>query len=357
MLSINLILSALIASALWCLAPLATTHIAHIDATMRAACLQSFWIGCLLLVVRSIDSVFASTLRALEQYGPAVRISICCRLAALVGAVLLVARGRGVADIMLATLCISAFAAAAQAYAVRMATGKAIFSPSLHPETLKMIAGFGCFSWLQALSAVIFGQADRLVIGLLLGAPAVAAYALCDQAAQGIHGTVAAAFHVLFPHLSARIVREPVAEVRRTLWSAFKSNATVAVLLSAPVVLLSRPILSLWMGHDFAQKAWQMFSILAAGSALLAMNVTAHYGLLAAGRMRLVMSVNLAAGAAMLTLMALLTPHFGTVGTACGWLLPGPITCLLYIPLCRTFRTTPTVSAGPTFTVLLENNQ
>jgi O-antigen/teichoic acid export membrane protein len=356
MISINLVLSAIIASALWGLAPLVATHIAHLDTTMRDVCRQSIRIGSLLLVVRSIDSVFASTLRAFEQYGPPVRISICSRVAALVGAVLLVARGRGVVEIMVATLCISAFAVAAQGWAVRAAIGKAGILPSLHLETLRMIAGFGCFSWLQALSAVIFGQADRLVIGLLLGAPAVAAYALCDQAAQCIHGTVAAGFHVLFPHLSARIESESIAEVRHTLWTAFKSNATLVVLLCAPVILLSRPILALWMGHDFAQQAWLLLSILGAGSALLAMNVTAYYGLLAVGRVRLVMLVNLAAGAAMLLLMILLTPHFGIVGTACGWLIAGPVTCLLYIPLWRAFRTKPVVCAGSPIFPAMEGN-
>jgi len=356
MISINLALSAVIASVLWGVAPFAATHIAHIDATMRHACQQSFRIGSLLLVVRSIESVFVSALRAFEQYGPSVRISICSRVASLAGAVLLVARGRGVVEIILATLCISALATAAQGWVVRSATGKVTLLPSLHLETLRMIAGFGCFSWLQALSAVIFGQADRLVIGVLLGAPAVAVYALCDQAAQSIHGTVAAAFHVLFPHLSARFENESSAEVRHTLWTAFKSNAALAMLLGVPVIVFSRPILELWMGREFAQQAWPMLCILGVSSTLLALNVTAYYGLLAAGRIRLVMSVNLAAGAVMLLLMILLTPHFGTMGTACGWLIPGPVTCFLYLPIYRMFRNKCVACAEPSITALLENN-
>jgi O-antigen/teichoic acid export membrane protein len=356
MLSINLALGAVIAIAFWVLAPLAASRIAHIDPTMRYACQLSLQVGSLLLVVRSIDDVFAGTLRAFEHYGPPVRISIYSRLASLIAAIVLVARGLGVVEVMLATLCISAVAAVAQGWAVRVAAGKITLLPSLHRETLTMIAGFGCFSWLQALSAVIFGQADRLVIGVLLGAPAVASYALCDQAAQTIHGTVAAGFHVLFPHLSARLESESLTEVRHTLATAFKSNAGLAVLLGVPIIVFSRPILALWVGHDFAQQAWPMFSILAVSSTLLAMNVTAHYGLLAAGRVRLVTSVNLAAGAAMLLVMILLTPHFGTVGTASGWLIPGPLTCLLYIPLYRMFRKKSVVRTEPPIIHAMESN-
>jgi len=355
MLSINLILSGLIALGLWSLAPYAIHHIAHIEPSMQLACLQSFRIGSVLLVVRSIDSVFASTLRAFEEYGPQVRISVCARVGALIAAVVLVARGRGVVDVTLATLCVSALAAAAQGWAMRRALGRITLLPTLDRGTLRLIASFGCLSWLQSLSAVIFGQADRVVIGVLLGAPAVAIYALCDQAAQCIHGVVAAGFHGLFPHLSARLETESLAEVRPTLWRAFRWNAMLAVLIGAPVVVLSKPILALWMGRTFAQQAWPIFSVLAAGSALLAMNVTAHYALLGTGRNRLVTSANLIAGAAMLLAMILLTPHFGTVGTACGWLIPGPVTCVLYLPLYRMFRTRPAMRVEPSIATALEN--
>jgi O-antigen/teichoic acid export membrane protein len=355
MMSINLALSGLFAIGLWNLAPYATYHIARTDAAMQLACLESFRIGSMLLIVRSIDSVFASTLRAFEQYGPPVRISISSRLAVLMAAIALVAHGRGVAQVMLATLVISALAAIAQGWAVRRAAGKISLLPSFDSKTLKMIAGFGCFSWLQALSAVIFGQADRLVIGVLLGTPAVAIYALCDQAAQSIHGVIAAGFHVLFPHLSARVERESLAEVRRTLRTAFQWNALLAVALGVPVIVLSRPILALWMGQDFAQQAWPVLSILATSFVLFAMNITAYYALLAVGRIRLVVTVNLAAGMAMLPLMAWLTPRFGIVGTACGWLITGPITCLLYLPLYRMFRDGPAESARPAIAAALEN--
>ena len=288
--------------------------------------------------MRSIDSVFASTLRAFERYSPAVRIAICSRIGALVAAIAMVEHGFGVVEIMLATLCISTLAAVAQGFAVRAIAGNIVLLPSLHRETLSMIAGFGCFSWIQAVSAVVFGQVDRLIIGLILGAPAVALYALCAQAAQTIHGIAGAGLHILFPHLSSRFEAEPLADLRHTVWIAFKTNLLLATLLCAPIILLSRPILSLWMGPGFARQAWPILSILGAGFALFALNVTAHYALLAVGRVRLVTVLNLAAGAVMLLLMLVFTPRFGMVGTACARLITGPITCILYYPLYKIMR-------------------
>jgi len=338
MLSINLLLSGLLAVALWSLAPYAVDHHARIEIGLRHACLQSFRIGSLLLVIRSIDSVFVSTLRACERYIPAVRISICSRIGSLVAAIALVAHGLGVVEIMLATLFIAALAAAAQGLALRAIAGKIRLLPSLDRETLSMIAGFGCFSWLQAVTAVVFGQADRLVIGLFLGVPAVAYYALCAQAAQTIHGIVAAGFHALFPHLSSRLEFKAPADLRHTVWTAFKINLVLAMSLGVPVILLSRNILSLWMGPEFARHAWPVLSILAASFSFFALNVTAHYTLLAIGQVRLVTALNLIAGAAMLLLMLLFTPRLGMVGTACARLITGPVTCVLYYPLYKLIR-------------------
>ncbi len=347
MIAINLALSALVAAALWLLAPYAAAHIARVDMALRGVCLQSLRIGSLLLVVRSIDSVFGSTLRAFERYAPAVRIAMCFRFGVLVAAIVLSARGRGAVEIMQATLGLAALAAVAQGWVVRAIAGRIVLLPSLDRETLSMIAGFGCFSWLQAVCAVAFGQADRLVVGLLLGAPAVAIYGLCAQVAQSIHGVTAAGFHVLFPHLSSRIEAEPLENLRRTVWAAFKMNLAAVALMGVPAILLSRALLAVWMGPEFARQAWPVFSILAAAFALFAMNVTAHYTLLAMGRVRLVTALNLAAGVAMLLLMALLAPRFGMVGAACARLITGPITCLMYIPLYKLMRVKPATQLKP----------
>jgi O-antigen/teichoic acid export membrane protein len=355
MLSINLALSSLLALVLWSIAPYAVDHIPQIDARLRYTCLQSFRIGSLLLVIRSIDGVFVSTLRACQRYSAAVRISICSRIGSLLAAIALVTHGFGVAEIMLASLCIAALGVVGQGLALRAIAGKILLLPSLDCEPLSMIAEFGCFSWLQAVSAVVFSQADRLVIGLFLGAPAVACYALCAHAAQAIHGIVAAGFHALFPHLSSRYKAEAPADLRHTVWRAFQVNMAFAMFLGAPVILFSRGILYFWMGQEFARQAWPIFSILACSYSLFALNVTAHYALLAMGRVRLVTALNLIAGAAMLLLMFLLTPRFGMVGTACARLVIGPVTCVLYYPLYKLMRVKSADHPEPSAVVAWEN--
>jgi O-antigen/teichoic acid export membrane protein len=333
MISINLMLSGTLAVALWYLAPYATRHIVKLDSELQTICLQSLRIGCALLLMRSIEGVFVCTLRAFETYGPTVRISICSRTAILASAVLLTGYGHNVVEIMLATLLIASLGTAAQALALKNKIGKFSPLPSWHRKTVFEIAAFGSFSWLQAISSVAFSHADRFVVGFFMGAPAVAYYGLCVQAAQPIHGLTSSGLHFLFPHLSTRLPVAPLSEIRRKVAIAFKSNVALVIALSLPLVVFGSRILTVWVGPAFAQQPPLMFPTIVSSYALLGINVTAHYALLAAGHVRVVTYLNLLAGIAMLFLMALLIPRHGLQGAALARLVYGPITCLAYLNL------------------------
>jgi O-antigen/teichoic acid export membrane protein len=181
-------------------------------------------------------------------------------------------------------------------------------------------------------------------------------YALCAQAAQTIHGIVAAGFHAIFPHLSSRLESEPLSKLRHIVWIAFKTNLALALLLGLPAIVFSHPILTLWMGPDFARQAWPILSILSGAFALFALNVTAHYAMLAIGQVRLVTVLNLLAGAAMFLLMLFLTPKFGAIGTASARLVCGPITCLLYLRLYKMTRRAPAPVVEPPVLAAWENS-
>jgi O-antigen/teichoic acid export membrane protein len=338
MITINALLGACTAAVIWCIAPYVVHHIVHTDLVLQSIGQRSLRIGCILLVVRSIESVFISTLRAFEHYGPAFRIATCMRVLILLAASLLAARGHNVVAILYATLVLSLVGVVLQSMALRSNIAAFILVPAWHKDTMRTIARFGCFSWLQALAGITSMQADRLIIGFLLGAPALAYYSICTQAAQPIHGIISSSFHFLFPHLSARSSTEPARDLRRTILSALRVNVVLVVLLAAPMIFCSRYLLTLWMGASFAANTWSTLSIVACSYALLGLNVTAYYALLAFGRIRLVSFFNLGATVAMLAAMALLIPHWGMQGAAAGRLIYGPITWITYFYLYKLIR-------------------
>jgi O-antigen/teichoic acid export membrane protein len=333
--SINLILSGILAIALWYMAPYVARHIIKVDLELQRICLVSLRIGGGLLLTKSVESVFINTLRAFETYGSSVLVSICSRAAILASAIALTRCERNVVWIMVATLFISASATLAQALALKNRIGSFSLIPSWHRKTVFDIAAFGSFSWLQAISGIAFSNGDRLFVGFFMGAPAVAYYGLCIQAAQPVHGMISSGMHFLFPHLSTRYPVVPLSEIRRKIILALKVNGILVFVLSLLLIVLGSRFLTLWVGPAFGQQSLLIFPTIVCSFALLGMNVTAHYSLLAVGHVRTVTYLNLFAGVAMLLTMAMLIPRHGLQGAALARLIYGPLTCLAYFRLYR----------------------
>lgn len=335
MISINLALGTTIAILTWVLAPYASRHIVPSNAALRAGCLWSLRLACILIWVRTLESVCISTQRAFERYGPAVRVSLIARLVSLVAAAGLTYFTHNVAALLGAAAVANVIGTGLQFRQLRRLLHAGSLAPILNRTAIKALLGFGVFSWLQALSAIAFGQADRLFLGLSSGAVAVASYALCTQMAQPIYGVAASGLHFLFPHLAGSRVSRTPDELRRVVVVAFAANLLMVVAAAVALGIFGPGILHVWAGKEIAKSAFGVLPAIIAGSALFGMNVTATYSLYALGRVRVVTLLNLAGGAAMLLLMVYLAPRFGAYGLAIARLSYGTVTLFLYVPLIR----------------------
>lgn len=337
LMGINLMLSIAIAVLGWVLSPIAAAHVSSSTATLEQTCLWSLRIACVMLVVRAIESVCISTQRAFERYGAAVRISISARLLALAVVAGLAFVSHSVVAIMGATCLLTLAGLGLQLIRLKRLLGADSLMPAFDRGAMHALMSFGVFSWLQAVSGVVFSQVDRLALGVSLGAAAVASYALCAQMAQPVFGFAASGLHFLFPYLSNRSASMSPAALRRPLLIAFAFNLVFVAVSAGALLLLGNRILHAWAGAEIARSATPIMSVIVWSSALLGLNVTATYALLALGRVRIVTGFNLASGAVMLLLMLYLTPRFGVEGIAFARLSYALISLLLYIPLLGLF--------------------
>jgi O-antigen/teichoic acid export membrane protein len=175
------------------------------------------------------------------------------------------------------------------------------------------------------------------MLGVSLGATAVTSYALCAQMAQPIFGFAAAGLHFLFPYLSNRYASSSAASLRTPVLVAFSCNVLFVATTSSALLLLGGRILQLWAGAEIAKSAAPVMALVIWSSALLGLNVTATYALLATGQVRIVTWVNLLGGAVMLMLMFVLAPRLGIVGIAIARLSYALVPLYLYCPLLRHF--------------------
>ncbi len=332
-LTINILLGGAIGLLVWILAPFSVIHLFKIEPQFHVASIWAIRISAVILVIRSVESVFVSTMRAFERYGPPVKLNVFLRSVVVVSAVVLAAIGRGVVAVMLATLFWSAVVVILQAMAARRVTGCLRPLPTLSRDALAEVSAFGCFSWLQALAGVAFNYADRFLVAAMLGTGPVAIYVLCVQAAQPIHGLTSAAFNFVFPHVSSRHEAGDVLGSRRVFRLALLSCAALSISLAVPLILFGKPLLTLWMGAEFANRAHVVLALLATAYLMLAINIVPHYVLMALGSIRFVSIVNIVGGCFSLLALVLLVPSMGLLGAAVGRLFYAPAVTLNFLKI------------------------
>ena len=332
-LGINLVLGLALAIATWVAAPFAAPHIAASPQIFSNECLISLRIASVLILLRTVEHVSVSTQRAFEQYRGTVQISTVVRSLTLASAAVLASMGKGTISILVATGVLMALGMYLQFRQLHRLIGVLSFWPLFRRGETRALLGIGVFVWLQAVGSVVFGQFDRILLGVSLGALAVAPYSLCVQFAHPVFGLSAAALNFLFPYLSGRASTLSSAALKRTLLMAFASNLLL-VACGAGLLLLAGPmLLRIWAGPAVAHSATKIIAPIVLGSALMGLSVTGTYAMQALGLFRTVAFISLGSRAAMLLLMIALLRHMGLPGLAYSRLFYGSAALLVYLPL------------------------
>ncbi|MFP5230236.1 MAG: lipopolysaccharide biosynthesis protein [Acidobacteriota bacterium] len=333
MLGISLALGTGIAALVWTAAPWIAPHIAVAPLAPARECLVAIRIASAAILLRSLETVGVSTLRAFEEYRATVQISMATRFLTLGAAAILAFLGYRTVSILLATAAFLLLGAWMQFRQVRRLAGPVLLWPKLHREEARVLLGVGFFAWLQALGGVIFGQADRILLGVSLGAAVVAPYALCVQFAQPVFGLTASGLHFLFPYLSAQTKESSGERFRRTVVQAFVCNLLLVTIGAFLLLAVGPRLIRLWAGPAVAHSAAGILTPIVAGSALMGLGVTGTYAMQALGLFRTVACISLAGHSAMLLVMLFLLHHNGLSGLAFSRLGYGSAALIVYLPL------------------------
>jgi O-antigen/teichoic acid export membrane protein len=347
MLGINFVLGIALALFVWIAAPYAARHVAVSRVTPVKECLICIRIASVLILVRAVESVSVSTQRAFEQYRGTVQISTAVRLLTLASAALLVLSGHRAISIMAATAVVLIVGTYVQFLQLGRFLGDVSLWPEFQAKETRLLLGFGVFVWLQAVGGVVFGQFDRILLGISLGAAAVAPYALCIQFAQPIVGLTASGLHFIFPYLSGRANTISIEALKRSVLKAFLCNLLMVGCGAGMLLLLGQRLIRVWTGPIVAHSAAEILPPIVMGSALMGLSVTGTYAMQALGLFRTLAYISLGGRTAMLLLMIYLLHHSGIQGLTIARVCYGAVALLVYLPLVRRLR----VGARETTTV------
>jgi O-antigen/teichoic acid export membrane protein len=335
MLGINIVLGSVLALAVWIAAPHAAVHIIASSHTPLKECVISLRIACVCILARAIESVGVSVRRSFENYRGAVYIATAIRLLILASAAVLASFKQTIVSILIVTAFALLLGAWLQFLQPRKLFGNAVLLPDFHPAETRALLGKGVFAWLQAVSGVVYSQFDRILLGVSLGALAVAPYSLCVQFAHPIFGLSTYGLNFIFPHISSRAGAISNNGMRRMLLKAFICNLLLVAFGAGILLFVGDHLIRVWAGPAVALSAAHILPPIVLGSALMGLSVTGTYAMQALGHFRTVAYLSLAGKACMLLLMVDLLHRFGLPGLALSRLCYGAIALLIYLPLIR----------------------
>lgn len=278
---------------------------------------SALWCAAAILLFSQTDGVLSAALKGRERFDLAAKLEIGAKLLLVGGSLLAALLSRDLVVVLEATAALAATAAVVKALAVSHLFGAgALWRWGIDRETVKAVLGFGLWNWILGLSALLFLHADRMLVGSLLGASALAYYSVCVQLAQQIHAVPAAAMSFLFPLMSRKIEQGGQGAGLRVRDGGVALNVALSVVLGAAMLLWGRDLLGLWMGAEFARNGGEILNWLIAAFFLLSLNVAPHYLLLGRNEARFVSITNIAGGVLGLVAAFALTPFAGLLGTA-----------------------------------------
>lgn len=293
--------------------------------------------AAIIALIEQVENVFTSVLRGGERFRTIAMIEMWVRsaqVAVTLGAVAI----WGSLFALYVALVLTALA--------RLAVRVTVVQRWLHLSSLWPVlaqhraivrdAGWG---WLQGAGSLIFGVADRFIIGSALGAVALAHYAVATQLAQPLHALAAAATSVVFPKVSRAMAQGDAARVQRLIVTGLMLLGGVTSCVALILFVFRVPILTLWLGTEIAVAAAPALALLTIAYWVLSLGVLPHFILLGLGRMRFVALANLAAGLLTLGVMLLMVGPLGIVGVATARIVYGVAVLVNFVPLRRFWLT------------------
>jgi O-antigen/teichoic acid export membrane protein len=290
-------------------------------------------LGGAILLVQQAELVFTATLKGAERFDIAAKIEMFTRFGLLCVTLLaawLSSDALVVIGVTLGTMCASC--ALRGIFASRV-VGSRIWVPRLSVAGARSLGRFAGWSWVQSMASAMFQVCDRLIVGAMLGASALAAYTVCTQLGQQIHALPAAAMSFLFPLISRRLGAGNTQGARSIRRAAVAVNLAIALALGTILIGGSTLILGVWMGTPFAEENTTLFIWIVIAYAILSANVAPHFLLMGHGDVRFLSILGLAGGVASIVAMVLLIPAFGLLGAAWGRALYGLFLTLSYLRL------------------------
>lgn len=247
------------------------------------------------------------------------------------GSLLAIFLGWGIVGVVIANLAGLIVSAGIYTWIARRLLPQEAWGLELNWKMLKLIFAYGFYSTMQIVFGMIAIQLDRTLLGIWVGTAAVTTYTIPLSVANRIHQLCAKALEVVFPIVSRLEAQNRSEQLRRLFLRAQNLNVVLVMIVTVPLFVLAREILTYWISTEFANEATLVFQLLIVAYSVLALNVAMAAVVAGLGHPEINMAFAVALGFGNLLGYFLFMPRWGVNGAGIASLFGSVIAVPAYV--------------------------
>ena len=197
-------------------------------------------------------------------------------------------------------------------------------APRLDPQMIRMAFGHSWPLFVQTVADRLQSRTDEITIGLFLPVSQVGAYGIARRLSETTQTLSRQFMKTLLPLAAQLNAEQDFARLRAVYLLGTRLTLAIVSMLSALLVALAGPILTAWVGAEYAAYAG-VVALLTLAYLIVTVRGSAVVILQAIARHRIAAASALVAGLANLGLSLLLVRPFGLMGVALGTLIPAAL--------------------------------
>lgn len=254
---------------------------------------------------------------------------------------IVLAAGGGLVELGIVTVALGLGGQLARFLLARRYVPRASVSPRLIDRTLaRRFTGLSVWFFVLDMSRVVMIRLDTVVVGIVVGVPAAAVYAVGQRLTLALEQLIEPLTKSFFPHSSTLSAGEDHAGLRRSLLVGTRVSLAIAAPIALALAFLAGPLIDLWLGasSDFGEAA-TVVVLLAAAVTIGALTRTGLLMLQGIGQVRVPAMIVASEAVLNLVLSVILAHEMGIDGVALGTLIAVVVANvgILYPYMCRAF--------------------
>ena len=228
-----------------------------IPANLALTATLALKVGAVAFLFAQLQTYLTSVPQALLRYDISARFEASFGAMVSIATLGVVLAGGGLIAIMAVRLALSMINAGLLARVVgRLLPKLSIMLPDR--ETVKAITSFSAYAYLSRLATITYQNADKLLIGAMVGVEAVALYTVPFVLTNRVYGMVYRLAHTMFPLTSKLAAENRQSELREIYLTITRYLIYLNACICGLLALFAREILHYWAGPSFGVKAAQV---------------------------------------------------------------------------------------------------